>query len=183
MKKLILLLPLFLSISVFAQRPLPVDCPGLHDNLLVMQKSFGDLSQGKKERISGGDLISNWTTDYNLCTVDGILQLISGNTAVNFTFTKKFKFTDATLKQIVQKLHDGIKEVFGSTFAEKFEEQGGNQSLFDEQDGDGGLDDFKKYKWVNKTTAGKVVQVKSVTLSYSYVDSKLSVNFEYFELK
>ena len=173
MKKFILLLPILLSTSVFAQRPLPVDCPRLHENLLVMQKSFGDLSQGKKERISGGDLISNWATDYSLCTVDGILQLISGNTEVIFTFDKKFAFTDATLKQIVQKLHDGIKEVFGNTFTE----------AYDEQEGDEYFDDFKRYKWVNKTTVGNVVHVKSITLKFSYVDSKLSVSFEYFELK
>ncbi|MEO7209690.1 MAG: hypothetical protein ABIY35_01995 [Chitinophagaceae bacterium] len=173
MKKLLFILPIVLSLPVFAQKPLPADCPGIHEQLLLLQKSFPEMESFKKEKISGDKLITDWTTDLSLCNVSGILQLMFGNRVeLSFTFDKKFTFTEASLKVLTNKLHDDIKNVFGATYSEKYDEQESGNEEDDEY-----FEEFKKYTWLKKETIDNNVQVNSIVLQFSEKDSKLSVSF------
>lgn len=127
----------------------------------------------KKEKISGDKLITGWTTDMSLCSVNGVLQLMFGDRVeLSFTFDKKFVFTDASLKALTNKLHDDIKNVFGATYAEEYEAQESSSN-----DEDGYFDEFKRYTWRKKETVDNNVHVSSVVLQFSEEDSKLSVTF------
>ena len=48
---ILFLTSLFISASIFAQKPLPVDCPGLKEQLLQIQKSFAEFDSLKKDNI------------------------------------------------------------------------------------------------------------------------------------
>ena len=173
MKNLLLILAIVFSIPAFAQKPLPADCPGIHEQLLLLQKSFPEMESFKKEKISGDKLITNWTTDKSLCSVNGVLQLMFSNRVeLSFTFDKKFAFTDATLKVLTNKLHDDIKNVFGATYSEKYDEQESGNEEDDEY-----FEEFKKYTWLKKETIDNNVQVNSIVLQFSQEESKLSVSF------
>ena len=173
MKKLILFLPLLISASIFAQKPLPVDCPGLKEKLLLIQKSFPEFESWKKDKILGGEDITQWKTDFSLCGLNGILEIFFGHTFIlGFTFDKIFSITDPLLKDFTNKIHEDIKEIFGTTFTEKYEEQ----------EGDDEFDAYKKYTWKLNNT-GSAVPEKSIVLQFSAEESKLKISFTYYKKK
>ena len=164
---------LFISASIFAQKPLPVDCPGLKEQLLQIQKSFAAFDSLKKDNIHGGENITQWKTDFSLCSVNGILTVFFGHTfTLDFTFDKIYSIKDPSLKEFTDKLHEEIKAVFGKAYTEKYMEQ--------ESDEDEGWEDFKKYTWELNTTPNTVPE-KSIILLFSAVESKLQVSFTYYK--
>lgn len=152
-----------LPLTLFAQKKLPLDCPELKSKLQQIKASFKSFDSWKKQQ-TGEDYEDEWTTDFTLCGVPGLIE-VAGDDDISLLFDfKGYDDSELECEAFILKLSEVISEVF-------------DYAVFEEEkdEGDEMMPEVYYYKWYDYRITS--TRSEEVEIIYPGIDTPLELRF------